>query len=459
MALPQTPDQWLDVLAERMDQRAPRIAKLRRYANGNADLPEMGENTRASWQAFQKKARTDYGGLAVGSLCNREKPNGLRIGESEDHPALRTARRIWRDNRLDVQIADAIRDAQETSVGYVLVGVDDDGRAVMTRERPEFAIADPDPLRPWRARAFLKAWRDTTDGLDYAVVIMPGMRQTFLRKSLSDHGQAWFTVRNGWTPAGAPETFAGSVPVAILERQGGLGLIEPHLDVIDRINSGKLWRLTTTAMQAFRQRALKPKDASTGGLPDKDADGNDIDWAKALEPAPGALWDLPIPIDIWESQPTDIRPMLEGEVRDARDFAAATGTPVSVLIPDGAQETAAGAAQVPMQQVMQVRADQDRFGPALEVALVYALRAEGVDLGEDTLEVLWQPAEYVTMTEKFAAAVQAKGAGMAGRTIKRDILGMTPDQIRQDEADLASDQLALALLTMGGTGGAEPVPA
>ena len=76
-----------------------------------------------------------------------------------------------------------------------------------------------------------------------------------------------------------------------------------------------------------------------------------------------------------------------------------------------------------------------------------ALELAGHTLGEDdTLEVLFAPPEHVSLSERYAAAVQAKGAGLSARTIKRDILGMTPDQIAQDEADAGSDMLAAALL-------------
>ncbi len=57
-----TPAEWLPILAKRLDGRQKRIAVNRSYANGNAPLPEMGKNTKATWVAFQKKARTNVGG-------------------------------------------------------------------------------------------------------------------------------------------------------------------------------------------------------------------------------------------------------------------------------------------------------------------------------------------------------------------------------------------------------------
>lgn len=446
MPEPTTPEEWLPVLAQRLDERRAGLARLRRYAHGHADLPEMGPNLKASWKAFQRKARTDYGGIAVRSLRNRIRPNGIRIGTTDDHPALVTARSIERDNRLSTQITDAVRDYLETGIGYIAVRIGSDGGVLVRREKPEQLIAVPDPEKSWKARVTLKVWRDEAAKTDFARITMPGMAQLFTRPSVTASGSVVGSAAGeGWSPASDPTMFDGDASTVILDREDDGAFLGPHLDVIDRINLGKLQRLVTTAMQAFRQRAMKA-EKNSGGLPAEDENGSSIDWARAFEPAPGALWELPEGIDIWESQQTDITPMLAGEKQDARDFAAATGTPISVLIPDGANQSAEGAANAKEQQIDQARDDIARIRPAIELALVYALRAAGVDLGDATVEMLFAPPEHVSLSERYAAAVQAKGAGLAARTIKRDILGMTPDQIAQDEADAGSDMLAMAMM-------------
>jgi len=443
-----TPAEWLDVLAPRLDARYPRIAWLRSYVGSNPPMPEMGENVRASWVAFQRKACTNYGGLAVESLANRMIPNGLRVGESDSNESVKAARRIWRDNRMDVVIADAIRDVLTVSIAYLVAGVSN-GEAIISREIPEQSIAAPDPLRPWKARAFLKVWRDSDVFKDFAYVYVYGQRQKFVRPSVDDKKVTITRAVGGWKPVGAPELYAGDPPVVILERHAGLGLFEPHIPVIDRINLGKLQRLVITAMQAYRQRALK-KLPGVGDI-SKDDEDNDIDLAKVFEPAPGALWDMPEGVDVWESQQTDIRPLLEGEKTDARDFAAVTRTPISVFIPEGANQSAEGAAAAKEGQVFQANDEISRITPGIAVVLVYALRAEGVDLGGDTVEVLWMPPHLASQTEKFDAAQKATGI-VSRKTIQRDILGMSPDQIAQDESDLASEQLQAFALT-GAPGG------
>ena len=452
MTEPSTPAEWLPVLAERIDTRRagqhgePGVDKLRRYARGQSDMPEMGKNVRASWEAFQRKARTDYGGAALRSLRNRIRPNGYRIGRTHDHPTPGALRRIDLDNAPARQLRDAVRDYLETGTGYITVRRASGGGVLVRRERPEVFYALPDAEKPWKGRASLKVWRDDVAGRDFARVSLPGASQLFVRPSANANGTKHATAAGGgWEPAAEAEGFDGDAQTVIFDRDDDGAFLSPHLDVIDRINLGKLQRLVTTAMQAYRQRALRAKEGA--GLRDTHDDGNAVDLDRVFEPAPGALWDLPEGIDIWESQHTDITPMLSGETQDARDFAAATGTPISVLIPDGQNQSAEGAAAAKEQQIEQARDDVARIRPAAELVLVYALRAAGVTLAEgDEVEWLFAPPEHVSLSERYAAAVQAKGAGLSARTIKRDILGMTPDQIEQDEADAGADMLAAALM-------------
>ncbi|MDO8308571.1 MAG: hypothetical protein Q7V58_09500 [Actinomycetota bacterium] len=451
-----TPEQWLKRLAKALDARQPQIKANRDYTEGRAPLPEMGKNLRESWEQFQKKSIRDFGGLAKGSLCDRMVPNGIRIGTVNDSPQLAAARRIWRDNGLDVVIQDVLDDYIGTGYGYLVIGLDETGSAIVTREKPESFYAEPDAIRPWKAKAGIKVWRDDDARTDFAKLLVAGHWYLYSRTSTNTYGSfmqaAWVENATGdteWKLVSEGE-YDGDPTIAILSRKNGRGFVEPHHGAIDAIQLGKLNRLVITAMQAFRQRALK-KQKGADDLETEDQDGNAIDYRKEFSPAPGALWDLPEGFDVWESNPTDIRSLLEGEKTDARDFAALTRTPISVFIPDGANQSAEGAAAAKEGQISQAHAEIKRVSPALAVMLVYALRAEGVDLAGATLEVLWTPPEHVSLSEKNAAAAQAKAAGRSRVGILRDIYGMSPDQIAQEELDLAEEQLsALTLVASSG---------
>lgn len=430
-----TPEEWLPILAKRMDARASKIAELRAYASGNAPMPEMGQNTRDAWKAFQRKARTNYAGLACQSLAGRIVPTGVAVGVSQKGPAVLALRKVWRDNRLSVVFADAILNMLSVRYGYLITGIRD-GEPIITSEPPEKVITAPDPAQPWRARAALLAWRDNDAEKDYAQVWVPGVRQRFSRSVKTDSGTIRGTIAEGWELDGAPEEYDGPVPVFAMENQDGVAEFEPHIDVIDRINLGKLQRLVLTAYQAFKARAMK-------NLPTEDDDGNDIDWGKRLDFAPGALIDLPEGIDIWESEAVDIRPLLEGEKTDARDFAAVMRTPIDVFIPEGQNQSAAGAENSHKGEIQKAKDRIHRCGAPMEAALLAALRILALDDG-DTVKVTFEPPEHVSLTEKAAAALAAKGSGRSQRWIDENIWGMSPDEIEAEEtnrkAELAQAQ-------------------
>lgn len=435
---PTTPEEWLPILAERLDLSRPITARLRSYVDGNAPLPEMGKNTRATWEAFQKKARTNFGGIAAQSHANRIRATGVRVGDDPESEASQVARRIARDNRFTMVIGDAVWDMITARTGYLVAGVDEDGHALITSEQPEMFYAEPDPIRPWLARAAIKVARDNVAGKDYAWVwVRGGQWQPFYRESASITRNPfvivfrWMTNAGGWKPI-APATDFDGMPVWILSRRDGRALIEGSTDTIDRINAGKLQRLVITAMLAFKQRGLK-KDKDAPAMPEVDGAGNKIDYSKVFEAAPGALWDLPEGIDIWESAVVDIRPLLEAEKADARDFAAELGTPISMLIPDAANQSATGAAATTAQQVDACQTDIDRIKLAAAAAIVTALRIEGVDFGDQTVEVDFENPAWVTLAEKMDAYTKAISTGMSTQSAQKIYLGWTQDQIDEDE--------------------------
>lgn len=440
-----TLDQWRAFLTERMDRARPRIDRLRSYTNGNAPLPEMGPNLRRSWEAFQRRALANSGALIVDSLVERLVPNGILVGETPDGPLAVQARRIWRDNRLDVAFKDAARDAATLGLGYLLVTAGEDGEAVVTREMPEQFYAEPDPLRPWKALAALKVWRSVSEGTDTMVMWADGTCTRWTRSCYNDRRQLIERVQGDWTLV-AVGAYDGAPPVVVLENKDRTGEFEAHTGLIDRINTGILYRLVTMAMQTYRQRAIRTP-AEGPGLPATDEQGDAVDYQEIFEPGPGALWELPPGVEIWESQTVDLTPMLTAVKDDWRELAGETHTPLSAMLPDAANQSASGAEQPTRQLVFKAEDRILRFKPALAVMLVRALQVEGADLAGATVtvEVKFAPPATVSMTERYAAAAQARAAGEALETIQENILGYSPEQIAQDKQRRAEEQLALSL--------------
>jgi len=437
-----TPEQWLPVLAKRMDDNGPRVRRLKSYRDGNAPLPEAGDNVRESWQRFQREARTNWGQLILEAVTDRIVPKGIVVAGDSQSDVAKQAQRIWRDNRMDSVIQDWIRDGLSYRQSYLTCWPSENGRAVITADSPESMCVATDPLQPWRVHAALRCWRDVNAGNDFAVVWAEAGYQKFSRPSMSttDSGSTVLTtlVQGKWYPLSEAVETGKAPPVVVFNNPSGVGEYEPHTDLINRINNGILRRLTIEAMQAFRQRALKA-DKDSGGLPRKDENGNDIDWGKIFEPAPGALWDLPPGLDLWESQSTDIQPLLMASKDDVRQLSAVTRTPLPILMPDNTNTSAAGANAAEGGYIARCASRLAEAKIGGEAILLKALETEGVDgLDSLTIELLFEPVERVTLTEKYQAMQMGAAAGEPIQALEADVLGLSPEQVRQNDVRRAA---------------------
>lgn len=392
------PDAWLEVLSERLDARHSRMSTLRSYLDGSAPLPEGAEGCRDAYARFQKKARTNFGELIVEAVVERMSVSGFRVGDSQSDDD--AARRIWRRSRLGTG-SDVHADMLGLSVGYVMAsGVA--GRAVLTVERPEQVIVEADPTAPDAALAALKVYR--ARGEDFAFVHTPGVVTRYRRSAEEIRNGSTvqiFRVAGQWSQDG-PTVATGLdfVPVWEFRNRQGRGEFETHTDLLDRINWGILQRLVITAMQAYRQRATK------GDLPEQDEAGREINYGEVFRPGPGALWQLPEGVELWESATTDLTPILAACKDDITQLAAVTRTPMATLMPDSANQSAEGAAFAKEGLVFKAA---DRMGRCSWDAAVGGALA--VERGErsvvEDVSTVWLPPERQSLAERADAATKA----------------------------------------------------
>jgi hypothetical protein len=441
-----SPDEWLRILTRRLDMRRNHVERLRSYTDGNSPLPEMSDETREAWIRFQRKARTNWGDLIVSSVVDRIVPNGITVKGDPKNEKAQLAQRIWRDNRMDSVVKEWVRHGLTYAQSYLTVWAGDKGGVpIITADSPETMCVVTNPLQKWKPQAALRVWRTDEEATDYAMVWTEGRWDQFERPTYAqvEHRvipNQWLRnlAEGQWTHTNSGASVG--IPVVVYNNPGGAGEFERHIDLIDRINAGILERLVIVAMQAFRQRAL------TGGmLPERDENGNTIDWTKVFAPAPGALWNLPAEMAIWESQQVDTGPILNASKDDVRQLSAVTRTPLPMLMPDNANTSAEGARTTENGYVFRCRdrASEARLGAI--AAILTALRMAGTDLAEDdNLDVTFEPVERITMAEKYQAGLAAKNAGESIKSIQRNVLGYSPDQIAQDAIDRAQDALVAA---------------
>ena len=433
-----TPNQWLDRLTKQMDARAGRLARLRSYMDGNAPLPEGAEGCRDAYKDFQKKARTNFGELVVDAVVERLIPAGFSVGgRQEDDDQLRL---IWKRNRLQLGISDVLRDMVGLSAGYLIVGEESPGRASVTCERPEQVITEQSPTRPDLVRAGLKVYRDAIAGKDFAFLHLVGELHVYSRPLYDFMGRPTVmpSVVGGWLWESSDETGLDFVPIFPFINRGGLGEFETHTDLLDVINWQILQTLVIIAMQAYRQRATE------GDLPDEDDEGKPIDYNKMFAPGPGSLWRLPEGVKLWESQTTDIQSTLMGVKDSLTRLGAVTRTPMSMLLPDGANQSAEGASFAKEGLVFKAGDRKERATVPLAMAMGAALAIEqGLSSVVEDVEALWHPVERQSLAERADAATKAQD--LPWRTRMTDIWGYSADRVDAMETERAADALNAAL--------------
>lgn len=446
-SVPNSPGWWLQALAKKLERKAHKRRSLRAYIEGDAPLPEGAEKVREAYRAFQRKSRTNFGELVVEAVAERMVPTGFILGD--DAEGSDEASRIWHANSMDIFALDVHTDMLGVADGYVLVGPpDEDGdTAVITREDPELVVTAHDPRRPHVVIAALKMFRDDVLELDFAYLYLPGAVYV-AKKRAKDGGSRPSITAQGWEwdeelSRSWPSGFERMLPVTRFRNRRGMGEFEPHTDILDRINYMILQRLVITAMQAYRQRAIVQ---SEGRLPETDEDGNPIQYNDIFQPGPGALWELPEGATLWESQTTDIRPILEGAKDDIRDLGAVTRTPMSMLLPDGANQTAEGASFAREGLIFKtsdrIRRATYGWNRVMSQAFMFSgdrSRARAVDL-----RTQWAPPERFSLNERADAS--SKATDIPWRTRMAEIWGFRPDEIARMESERVADaMLAQAL--------------
>jgi hypothetical protein len=258
-------------------------------------------------------------------------------------------------------------------------------------------------------------------------------------------------VSGGWTPLDVTDGLVPWVSMVPFFNSGGVSEFEQHEDILARIDYGILQRLVVMAMQAYRQRATK------GELPEHDEAGNSIDYGELLKPGPGALWQLPEGVDLWESQASDPTPLLAAVKDDIRDLSAVTRTPLTTLIPDGANQSADGATFAREGLLFKTgnRIEHAKAGWSQVLAQALAVHAGAGELPD--VDVDFRPAAHLSLSERADAATKAMD--LPWRKRMEFIWGFDGDEIDRMETQRSQDALVLGLSQAPAAPGLPPAPA
>lgn len=434
---------WTATALSRRDLR-PGIDLLNDYLRGDPPLPKVSEGWHQAMRHFLRMSRMNYALLSVQAVQQRMNPLGFRTSADSDRDGDQRAARIFTANDLALRFDDVAEWMLGLGDGYMMVGEPeaDGGPAMVTAENPREVITAEDPVTG-RTVAGLKVIRDEWTGGSAVMVFLPGRTHVARAKALGGFAATGLTGRWDWDESAGgesgsslPSLLANDVPIVRFQNARGVSEFEPHLDVLDRINDQILSRVTIAKIQAFRQRAAK-------NLPDKDDEGNEIDYSTAFLAEPGSMWRLPAEADIWESQTVDLGPIRMAVKDDVEAFAAVTMTPLHYITPDAAQGSAEGASVMREAHLFRTENRMRRCDRRLADVLSLAFKFEGDAQRADRLsiETIWGPTERHSLTEMMSAATQARSAGLPQSSVFTDVMGYRPTDLPRLESERARDLL------------------
>lgn len=459
---PDTPGWWLQKCAKKLYARRDRLNLLAQYHDGNPPLPVGAESARSAYQSFQKKARTNFAELIVGSVRERCSVRAIRTAVAGDTDGDDKAWDMWRDNNLDIEFSDVLENMLALGDGYMIVGLDpdDDQQVVITGEDPRQVVTIHNPARQSEVRAALKLFHDPDEQKDYAFLYVQGGKNedgsranarryvaSRERKSpskilnFSASSYSWDADFGGVDGEGLNHPV---VPVVRFRNRRGIGEFEPHLDVLDRINHTLLQRMVIATYQAFRMHAIRVDDDD---MPDEDPEtGEVINYDDILTADPGMFLKVPKNAEFWESQQADMQGVLSSIKDDVQHLAAVTRTPLSVVSPDAVNQSAEGASLIKEGQIFKTEDKQKRAAASL--ALVFSIAFLCLEDPERALKqkivIDWSPAERFSLQQKFDAASKAPKS-LAGETVMSEVLQFTPETIALNRERRIDDAIVEAL--------------
>lgn len=467
---PYSPGWWLQKCAKKLADRRPRLEKLALYHDGNPPLPVGAESARSAYQAFQKKARTNFAELIVGSVRERCSVRSIRTAVETDIDGDDQAWAMWKENNLDIEFSDVLENMLALGDGYMIVGLDpdDDTQVVITGEDPRQVVTIHNPARQSEVRAALKLFHDPDEQKDYAYLFLQGEKGD---DGVRANARRFVAYRDRKSPGRTLNFSASSftwdedlggiageelnhkiVPVVRFRNRRGIGEFEPHLDVLDRINHTLLQRMVIATYQAFRMHAIKVEDQD---MPDEDPEtGEKINYDDILTADPGMFLKVPKNAEFWESQQADMQGVLSSIKDDVLHLAAVTRTPLSVVSPDAANQSATGAELIKEGQIFKTEDKQKRAAASL--ALVYSIAflcLEDEERAEKRKIVIdFAPSERFSLQQKYDAASKAP-ASVAGETIMSEVLQFSPETIALNKQRVIDDAI------VGALNGPAPTPA
>lgn len=469
--VPGTDDWYLVQIATEMGAGFERLAMLESYDEGTFVVDTQADPAvQEAYKRFANRARLTFGSTIVDQTVGRMNLRGFRTAAEDDANGDAEADRLMRLNHFTRQFREMQRKKTLHGRAFFVVGHDDAGEPFVTMRDGWQVGVRMNALRPWVVDAAVILTRDDVLELDIITLLrLSESGEPYMRVAVKETKETTFpNDGTQWAPGTEWDWQATAalpfdrIPVVPFQNPDGLGEFEKHIDSLDRITEDILERLTITAMQAFRQRAIETGEE---GLPEYYPEGHEkageqINYDEIYKGGPAALWLLPKGAKIWESAPVDPASLTEPEKKDLEHLAGISATPLYAFNPD--VEGSAEGAKLQRETIRTKIVDRRQLDDeALAIAMSLIFQAYGDQSRADPSEIttIWGPIEYVSKADVSEAARAAKQAGQSQAFINEYIYELTPDQMALEASNLRDEQFQSGLLgviangvDIGGTG-------
>lgn len=459
--MPDTPEEWRDVLSKQLGGRRPWIARYEAYYEGRHRLAFATSKFREAFGNLFSAFADNWCQVVVDASVERLEVQGFRF--SQDAEADDEAWRIWQWNQLDADSGMAHETAVATGAAYLLVSPSDDPATPMiTVEHPAEMIVASAPGERRTRQAALKIWKDE-EGFAMATLYLPDGLFKWRSREKDDGGKQvdWVDRPDEPTMTDNP---LGVVPVVPLlnrptmrgDGRSDLQSVIPEQDAVNKLVADML---VASEFAAYRQRWASgievPIDPETGKPIRKIFDAaNDRMFTTANEDAKFGSFDA-----------TDLSNYVSGIEMIIQHIAAQTRTPPHYLLgQSGSFPSGESLKATETGLVAKVKRKMVNFGESYEEAmrLAFQLIGDTEKAAAESAETIWRDPESRTEGELVDALVKMSTLGVPNEALW-ERWGASPQQIARwkamakEEGTQAAAQDFTRIFGMNGQGlGLEP---
>lgn len=448
--------------------RRERLDLLYSYLIGNPPLPFISAKYEDIFKMIMRKARVNYALLTVDTIANRNSLSTVTTETDSDFDGDDIVRLIHEFSGFAAVHSDiqTYLYCYGESYGHVLAPVEgldpSEAPPLIIAEDPRFCVGIEHPLRPNRLRSWVKVWYDAFLDQQVAVFYFEGVMRHARREEGATSNtfaiEEWeWSNEEGETEVTLQglENFGG-VPVVKFKNKLGMGEFEAHIDNLDRIMDQILMRLVIQWYQSFKQRAIKGDLDGGADFTDADdtdtiirdmRDGGNGAIQNLFEADPGSLWLVPEGVDFWESDQAQFADLQKAILDDIKIYAALTSTPLNILAPDSANQTAGGAELMRESFMDKIKDRRARQTPMLILLHQIALAIGGEESRTARVRIFWARSERESLQVKGDFLQKTKGILSRKRQLI-NYLEMDPEEVRLNETELTQEIMLAQAMTV-----------